>query len=103
VSVYAVFEVDVRDPGSDAYATYRAAVPALIEQFGGRYLARAATGRALEGAPTTARWHLVEFPSAEAATAFWSSPEYAELKVLRADAVAVRAVLVEPGSTPNPI
>jgi uncharacterized protein (DUF1330 family) len=103
VSVYAVFEVDVRDPDSDAYAAYRAAVPALIDHFGGSYLARAATGRALEGAPTTARWHLVEFPSAEAADAFWSSPEYAELKALRADAVSVRAVLVEPGPTPNPI
>jgi uncharacterized protein (DUF1330 family) len=100
VSVFAVFEVDVHDPGSDAYSAYRAAVPALIEKFGGRYMARAATGRALEGAPTTGRWHLVEFPSAEAADAFWSSPEYAELKVLRADAVSVRAVLVEPGSTP---
>lgn len=103
MSVYAVFEVDVHHADSDAYAAYRAAVPALIEQFGGRYLARAATGRALEGAPTSARWHLVEFPSAEAASAFWSSREYADLKVLRADAVSVRAVLVEPGSTPNPI
>jgi hypothetical protein len=27
MSVYAVFEVDVRNPGSDAYAAYRAAVP----------------------------------------------------------------------------
>jgi uncharacterized protein (DUF1330 family) len=97
MSVYAVFEVEVRDPESDAYAAYRAAVPSLIERFGGRYLARAASGRALEGTPTTARWHLVEFPSAEAADAFWSSPDYAELKVLRADAASVRAVLVEPG------
>ena len=103
MSVFAVFEVDVRSPASDAYAAYRAAVPALIEQFGGRYLARAATGRALEGAPTTARWHIVEFPSAEAADAFWSSSEYVELRMLRADAVAVRAVLVDPDPTPNPI
>jgi uncharacterized protein (DUF1330 family) len=102
VSVFAVFEVDVHDSGSEAYAAYRAAVPVLIERFGGRYLARAATGRALEGAPTTARWHLVEFPNAEAADAFWASPEYTDLKTLRADAVSVRAILVEPGSTPTP-
>jgi uncharacterized protein (DUF1330 family) len=95
MTVYAVFEVEVHDDHSEAYAAYRAAVPALIERFGGRYLARAATGRALEGAPTTGRWHLVEFPSADAAEAFWSCPEYLELKRLRADAASVRAVVIE--------
>ena len=97
MSVWAVFEVDVRDPDNEAYAAYRAAVPALVERFGGRYLARAGTGRALEGAPTTARWHVIEFPSADAADALWACPEYVELKALRADAVSVRAVLIEPG------
>lgn len=94
---YAVFEVEVHDDRSDAYARYRAAVPELIERFGGRYLARAASGRALEGAPTTGRWHIVEFPSADAADAFWSCEEYVELKSLRADAASVRAVVIEPG------
>lgn len=101
--VYAVFEV-VIEPDAPAdvqarYADYRAAVPALIERHGGRYLARAASGESLEGAPTTGRWHLVEFPTAEAAHAFWDSPDYAAVQPLRAGAADVRAVLVDPAAT----
>ncbi|WP_116997567.1 DUF1330 domain-containing protein [Desertimonas flava] len=96
--VYAVFEVEVdADAGPDAvadYDRYRAAVPALIERFGGRYLARAVPGRALEGAPTHGRWHLVEFPSAADAEAFWTCPDYLALKPLREGAASVRAVLL---------
>lgn len=98
--VYAVFEVVVdADAPADAvadYERYRGAVPALIERFGGRYLARAVPGRALEGAPTDGRWHLVEFPSASDAEAFWSCPDYVALKPLRDVAATVRAVLLAP-------
>ena len=96
MTVYAVFEVDVHEDDSEAYTSYRTAVPGLIERFGGRYLARAAPGRALEGAPTTGRWHLVEFPGAAEADAFWTCPEYNELKAMRSGAATVRAVLIDP-------
>lgn len=100
MTVYAVFEVDVcDDPGERAlarYETYRDAVPTLIERFGGRYLVRAGHGRAMEGRDTSGRWHLIEFPDVESADRFWDSGEYAALKPLRAGAVDVRAVLVEP-------
>ncbi|HWL43910.1 MAG TPA: cytidine deaminase [Ilumatobacter sp.] len=99
---YAVFEVVVDgDAAPDVaarYAEYKAAVPALIERHGGRYLARATDGEGLEGAPTSGRWHLVEFPSAEAARAFWTDADYLDLKPLREGAADVRAVLVDPGS-----
>ena len=80
MAVYAVFEVELlTDPSphdADGYERYRAAVPELIARFGGRYLVRAGTGTALEGRPTTGRWHLVVFPDAESAQQFWSCPEY---------------------------
>lgn len=81
------------------YAEYKAAVPALIERHGGRYLARAAEGASLEGAPTTGRWHLVEFPSAAAAREFWASADYLAVQPLRAGAADVRAVLVDPATS----
>ncbi|MGD9703278.1 MAG: DUF1330 domain-containing protein [Acidimicrobiia bacterium] len=100
MSVHAVFEVRIV-PGAapdavERYEQYRAAVPALIERFGGRYLARAVTGEALEGpAPTEpTRWHLIEFPDAASAHAFWDSPEYRALAPLREGAAEVRAVLL---------
>lgn len=94
--VHVVFEVDVLDADSTAYRDYKQAVAPLIERFGGRYLARAARGTAIEGPATTGVWHLVEFPDVDAVDAFWASPDYARLRPLREDAVRVRAVLVEP-------
>ncbi len=99
MAVYAVFEVELlTDPSphdADGYERYRTAVPELIARFGGRYLVRAGTGTALEGRPTTGRWHLVVFPDAESAQQFWNCPEYLAFKPLRAGAADVRAVLVE--------
>lgn len=98
---YAVFEVVVNPhPTEDAranYERYRAEVPTLIEQHGGRYLARAATPESLEGAPSNGRWHLVEFPDADAAQAFWASADYLAIKPLREGAADVRAVLLGVG------
>lgn len=97
---YAVFEVTLHDdPTPDAiaaYDEYRAAVPALIERQGGRYLARAWPGEVLEGAAAGDRFHLVEFPDAESARAFWASPEYLAIKHRREGAATIRAVLISP-------
>lgn len=98
MAVYAVFEVVLRDDPTpealEAYQTYRAGVPALIERFGGTYLARAWQGEVLEGAPAGDRFHLVEFPDADAAKAFWNSPEYQALQPGRRGAADVRALLL---------
>lgn len=96
---YAVFEVTLLDDPSPmaiaAYERYRKAVPELIDAHGGTYLARAAAGEALEGAAAGDRFHIVEFPSADAARAFWESPDYLALKPGRDGAVSVRAVLID--------
>lgn len=103
MSVYAVFEVVLVDGASEEsqarYALYKSAVAPMIERHGGTYLARAADGESLEGPASTGRWHLVQFPSAEAARAFWESPEYAEIRPLREGAAEVRAVLVDPATS----
>ena len=98
MTVHAVFEVQI-DPEAPAeaaerYARYKAAVPALIERFGGRYLVRAARGEALEGPPSHGVWHVIEFPDAAAARAFWSCDDYLALTPLRDGIATVRAVLV---------
>ena len=99
MAVYAFFEVtliaDAPPEAVAAYAHYRSVVPGLIEQHGGTYLGRAWRGTALEGAPAGDRFHLVEFPDAAAAHAFWNSPDYLALKPGRGGAASVRAVLIE--------
>ena len=100
MTVIAVFEVqpiaDATEEHKRNYDEYRSKVPALIESFGGRYLVRAGSGEAIEGAPAAARWHVIEFPDEAAAKAFWSSADYAALKPLRKGAANVRAVVISP-------
>ena len=99
---FALFELTfVDDPRPEdlaGYDRYRSEVVGLIASHGGRYLARAWNGIALEGRPAGDRFHLVELPDAGAAHAFWSDPDYLALVPLRAGLVDVRAVLIEPSS-----
>ena len=101
VPVLAVFEVRLRpDADDDAqarYAEYKARVAPLIEAAGGRYVTRAAAGEHLEGGPDDGlerRFHVIEFPSAATARAFWSSDDYAVIVPLRSGAVDVTAVII---------
>jgi uncharacterized protein (DUF1330 family) len=73
---------------------YGKAAAALVEQFGGRYVLRGAGAQALEGGfGDGASMVISEWRDAAAARAFWTSPEYAEVKKLR-DGLADCQVLV---------
>ena len=75
---YLIANVDVHDHGR--YERYRELVPATIEKFGGRYLARGGAVEVLEGSLPLKRFVIVEFPSSEAAKAWWASEEYGPVK-----------------------
>jgi uncharacterized protein (DUF1330 family) len=92
---YILAHIRVTDP--ERFAQYRAAVPAVIAQYGGRYLVRGGEAAALEGAHDGRRLVVVEFPSDEAARRFWDSPDYARMKKLREGAAEFEAMLV-PGA-----
>lgn len=56
---------------------YMAAVPTLVERHGGRYLAAAAEIDQLEGdGPMPSGISILEWPSREAAQAFFNDPDY---------------------------
>ena len=81
---YLVVQIEITD--AQRWPAYRAAVGPLVEQFGGRYLVRGAEIEVLEGGHDGRRLVIFEFPSTEAIRRFWHSPEYAEVKELRAGA-----------------
>ena len=81
MAAYVVANVRVEDP--ERYAEYVAQVPATIELYGGRFLARAGHAERLEGAVEPARFVVLEFPSYEAAKAWYESEEYRPLLELR--------------------
>jgi len=92
---YIVVQVRVTDPAK--YERYRPIAAAAIARHGGKYLVRGGTPEILEGkAPAEPIRHVVvEFPSAQAAKAFWNSPDYAEAKAIRAGASEMVANLIE--------
>ncbi len=78
---YVFANVRVNDP--EAYEQYKQMVPATIEHFGGRYLARGGEAEVKEGHLEVGRTIIVEFPSYEAAQRWYSSDEYAAAKRVR--------------------
>ena len=88
---------NVRVENMERYAEYVAQLPATVEQYGGRFLARAGRAQRLEGAVEPARFVILEFPSYEQAKAWYDSEEYRPLLELRQrlDAV-VREEKIEP-------
>jgi uncharacterized protein (DUF1330 family) len=69
---------------AERYPEYTAQVPATIAKHGGKFIARGGNAQVLEGnLPLPQRLVIIEFPSAKAAKAWWSSEEYEPLKALR--------------------
>jgi uncharacterized protein (DUF1330 family) len=72
---YAVAELDVRDPGW--VPAYVAEVTPMVERHGGRYLARTHRIEQVEGERRPPQVMLIiEWPSKDAADAFYQSAEY---------------------------
>ncbi len=90
---YVIANVDVHD--SDGYQAYIDAVPATIEAFGGRYLARGGQTETLEGDWNPNRLVIVEFPTYEDAKAWHASAEYADAKAIRQAHSTGQLVVVE--------
>ena len=91
--VYLIIDITVID--QDVYEEYVERVPAVVEQYGGRYLVRGG-----EVAVLTGDWHpqrivVVEFDSSEQVQAFYASAEYQALAPLREQSTNSRAILVE--------
>ena len=79
---------------------YGAAAAALVARFGGRYVLRGAGALGLEGDfGDGASMVISEWPDKAAALAFWNSPDYAEVKKLRADIADCQVLLIEAPQT----
>jgi uncharacterized protein (DUF1330 family) len=79
---YAVAEIAITDPSW--IAAYVAQTTPLVEAHGGRYLARTPRAEKVEGERPLAQIHLlIEWPSKEAADAFYASEAYRPLREAR--------------------
>lgn len=92
VAAYVIFEAVITDP--EQYAHYRAAAGASVAAHGGRYLVRGGATEACEG-PAPARIAVLEFPTMDAATAWYHSEQYTEARALRESACDARLFIVD--------
>ena len=90
---YLIAEIAVHDAAS--YERYKAAVPPLVAQFGGRYLTRGGASEALEGDSVKGRVVVLEFPTVAAARSFMQSAAYRPVAAIRHKAATSRVILVE--------
>lgn len=93
MTAYLAANITVTDP--EHYPPYRAQVPGVVAQSGGRFLVRADAVHPLEGEFGFDRFVVIEFPSLAAANAFYTSPEYAPLLKLRSETTRSQVVFVE--------
>jgi uncharacterized protein (DUF1330 family) len=93
MAAYLIAQVTIHD--AEVYRGYTARSPAIIAKYGGRILARGGTTEVLEGSADNRRVVIVEFPSMEAARAFYNSAEYQQAKAIRAPASNAQFVIVQ--------
>lgn len=93
MSAYVVVQIDVEDP--ETYERYKELAPPSITEFGGRYIVRGGATETLEGSWAPTRFVVLEFPTADAARAWWSSESYAEAKAMRQRSASTEMLLVE--------
>ena len=91
----AIMISDITVLNEEAFQTYRSRAAKVIEQFGGRYLARNGEVRVLEGQWKPKALVVVEFPSLEQAEAWYRSPEYAYALEVRDLALTRNLILVD--------
>ena len=68
MAAYIIAEIEVTDP--ETYEKYKARTPAVIEQYGGRFIVRGGKAELLEGDQQPARLAVIEFSDIAAARRF---------------------------------
>ena len=92
MTAYVVYEAVITDPVQ--YEQYKTAAAATVAAAGGRYLARGGDVESFEGAEP-ARVVILEFPTMDAALAWYRSAEYTEARALRDAACDARLFVVD--------
>ena len=94
MSAYCLFDnVEITHP--ERLEEYARSVRAVVESYGGRYLAVGGEIQHVEGEPSITFPVLIEFRDLAAANRWYASPEYQPLKELRLSGVRANAVFFE--------
>ncbi len=95
MAAYLIIEGAITD--QTRWAAYRSAVVPLIERFGGKRFNASHGAERLEGVNENRILALFEFSSTAELKAFWASPEYVPVKMLRQCAATLEIWAVASG------
>jgi len=93
MSAYVVVQESVKDEAT--FAAYRKEVMPTITAHGGRFIVRGGAMTVLEGEWTLPRLIILEFPSREAAEAWYRSPAYQKILPIRLKSCTGNLVIVD--------
>ena len=91
----AYFIAELETTNAAGIEPYRAAVPATITQYGGRFLTRGGATQLVEGGPEPKRVVILEFADTAAVKRWYNSPEYQKILPIRLANSTGRAFIVE--------
>ena len=98
MSAYVVVDAKVSRP--EQYKQYQALSPGAIAAAGGRFLARGGKHETLEGQWRPTRMVVIEFPTYDAAKAFYDGELYRAARAKRAGATEYFNMVVVEGVAP---
>jgi uncharacterized protein (DUF1330 family) len=93
MAAYVIYQGEVLD--AERYDEYKTKAAESILGAGGKYLLRGGDVEVLEGEPPAGRTVVLEFPSKEAAIAWYRSDEYTEIRKIRDGAARARMYVVD--------
>ncbi len=93
MGAFMIIQADITNP--ERFREYAMRTPAVVAEYGGRYRCMRGELELLEGPADDRKIVISEWPSMDAARAFWNSDAYAELKKLREGAADVSVYLCE--------
>ena len=93
MSAYVVFQGEIHD--AEQYDQYKPLAAESVEKHGGSYLIRGGDWMALEGDAPPTRNVVIEFPSMEAAHAWYTSAQYSAARPLRQEASTGALCIIE--------
>ena len=84
------------------YKRYTDLVPAIIEKYDGKVMARGGRHQHLEGSDHFQRHVVIEFPTFEQAVACHQSPEYQKARLFRLNGVGDNELVIVEGGDATP-
>lgn len=93
MTAYVIYQGEVLDPAR--YDEYRERAAATIAAAGGRYVVRGGAVEVLEGDPPAGRTVVIEFPTRQAALAWYHGEKYVEARKIRDGAARARMYVVD--------